>query len=218
MWVFGQARGALNTKINNNCLTIKNGILLREKIKHLGASSWQNINKNLRGKNIENLFNFVNHWERIIRNHIITQQSLIAVSDLTVEVIININFSRLEIVVPDYALNSGKSKQWQEASKTLMWIYFKKRTSIITPTIPWPPGYMPGNQHIHTRVIIWNYYFDQLQLFHIYILKRYIHRNILPNSSACTLPAGVSSPPHFRIRTSEGSIGISAQINSAIKN
>ncbi|MPC36180.1 hypothetical protein E2C01_029628 [Portunus trituberculatus] len=33
----------------------------------------------------------------------------------------------------------------------------------------------------------------------------YMHLKIRPNSSACTLPAGVSSPPHLRISTSEGS-------------
>ena len=35
----------------------------------------------------------------------------------------------------------------------------------------------------------------------------YMQRKALPSSSACTLPAGVSSPPHFRISTSDGSRG-----------
>jgi hypothetical protein len=38
----------------------------------------------------------------------------------------------------------------------------------------------------------------------------YILRNIRPNSSAWTRPAGVNSPPHLRMRTSDGSLGSSA--------
>jgi len=37
----------------------------------------------------------------------------------------------------------------------------------------------------------------------------YIQRKIRPSSSAETRPAGVSSPPHFRIRTRLGSFGVS---------
>lgn len=44
----------------------------------------------------------------------------------------------------------------------------------------------------------------------------YMHRKMRPNSSACTLPAGVSSPPHFRMRTSEGSRGESPEEKPAV--
>lgn len=40
----------------------------------------------------------------------------------------------------------------------------------------------------------------------------YMHRKILPSSSAWILPAGVSSPPHFNISTNEGSAGLSTGI------
>lgn len=33
----------------------------------------------------------------------------------------------------------------------------------------------------------------------------YIHLKALPSSSAWTLPAGVSSPPHFRTKSKDGS-------------
>ena len=37
----------------------------------------------------------------------------------------------------------------------------------------------------------------------------YMHRNIRPNSSAWTRPAGVNSPPHLRMSSSDGSFGTS---------
>ena len=36
-----------------------------------------------------------------------------------------------------------------------------------------------------------------------------MHRKILPSSSAWILPAGVNSPPHFKIKTNDGSAGLS---------
>merc|ERR1719510_2657816 len=38
----------------------------------------------------------------------------------------------------------------------------------------------------------------------------YIHRNTFPSSSAWTLPVGVSSPPHLRIRRRLGSLLVSS--------
>ena len=34
-----------------------------------------------------------------------------------------------------------------------------------------------------------------------------MHRKTLPNSSACCLPEGVNSPPHFKINSKEASLG-----------
>lgn len=46
-----------------------------------------------------------------------------------------------------------------------------------------------------------------------------MQRNILPNSSAWILPAGVNSPPHFNINTKDGSPGRSEKKTKAfIKN
>ena len=39
----------------------------------------------------------------------------------------------------------------------------------------------------------------------------YMHLKIRPSSSAWMRPAGVNSPPHFNIRTKEGSFGASVK-------
>lgn len=44
-----------------------------------------------------------------------------------------------------------------------------------------------------------------------------MQRNILPNSSACIRPAGVNSPPHFNMRTNDGSVGLSTKTNKKLE-
>ena len=40
-----------------------------------------------------------------------------------------------------------------------------------------------------------------------------MHRNTLPSSSACILPEGVNSPPHFKIRSKDASFGASENLD-----
>lgn len=46
----------------------------------------------------------------------------------------------------------------------------------------------------------------------------YMQRNLRPSSSACIRPAGVSSPPHLRISTRDGSLGASVKARLEVKS